>query len=258
MRGVRIQARVRELGGEKIDVVQWDPDPRVFIANALSPAKVLSVALDEDVERRTATVIVPDGQLSLAIGREGQNARLGAKLTGWRIDIRAEAEAAELLEAIRAEEAAEAIGAAPPAIERPAVPPPTTEVFEPEDLPALEPAAILEPVTSTVPEAPSGEPSRERQPTWRIDDEEDEDDDASVESPAAKKRKGRQLVRDPKTGKVVTQIHRKKSRGRGEWLDDETWQEVAPTELEMADFDLFGEPEEFGFEDEEEEEEAEE
>ncbi len=87
MRGVRIQNIVNELGGEKIDVVQWSPDPATFVANALSPAQVISVDINE--EDKTATVIVPERQLSLAIGKEGQNARLAAKLTGWRIDIKA-------------------------------------------------------------------------------------------------------------------------------------------------------------------------
>ena len=94
MRGVRIQSIVNELGGEKIDVVQWDEDMATFIANALSPARVTNVLLDERGDGRTATVIVPDDQLSLAIGREGQNARLAAKLTGWRIDIKSVSEAA--------------------------------------------------------------------------------------------------------------------------------------------------------------------
>ncbi|HFD38848.1 MAG TPA: transcription termination/antitermination protein NusA, partial [Anaerolineae bacterium] len=96
VRGGRIQNVVNELGGEKIDVVQWDPDTAVFIANALSPAKVMNVLLDNDPENgKTATVIVPDRQLSLAIGKEGQNARLAAKLTGWRIDIKSATEATE-------------------------------------------------------------------------------------------------------------------------------------------------------------------
>jgi len=84
---------VGELNGEKIDVVMWDPDTSVFITNALSPAQVLSVDLDE--ENGVATVVVPDKQLSLAIGKEGQNARLAAKLTGWRIDIKAASVAEE-------------------------------------------------------------------------------------------------------------------------------------------------------------------
>ncbi len=92
MRGVRIQNVVNELNGEKIDIVQWDPNPAVFVANALSPAQVLSVQISE--EDNTARVIVPERQLSLAIGKEGQNARLAAKLTGWRIDIRSDTSAA--------------------------------------------------------------------------------------------------------------------------------------------------------------------
>jgi len=95
MRGVRIQSIVNELGGEKIDVIEWNPEPSTFTAKALSPAKVLSVQLEEDpVEGKTANVVVPDDQLSLAIGRAGQNARLAAKLTGWRIDIQGVTEAA--------------------------------------------------------------------------------------------------------------------------------------------------------------------
>lgn len=96
MRGVRIQSIVRELNDEKIDVIEWDADPKNFIAKALSPARVSQVFLeDAPDEGRTATVIVPDDQLSLAIGREGQNARLAAKLTGWRIDIKSLTEAAQ-------------------------------------------------------------------------------------------------------------------------------------------------------------------
>jgi len=86
LRGIRIQNIMRELNSEKLDVISWNPDASVFIANALSPAQVLSVELDE--EAGIATVVVPDRQLSLAIGKEGQNARLAAKLTGWRIDIK--------------------------------------------------------------------------------------------------------------------------------------------------------------------------
>jgi N utilization substance protein A len=86
MRGVRVQNVVNELNGEKIDVVEWDDDPSRFVANALSPAQVISVDIS-DGERR-AVVTVPDTQLSLAIGKEGQNARLAAKLTGWGVDIR--------------------------------------------------------------------------------------------------------------------------------------------------------------------------
>jgi len=87
-RGARVQAVVAELGGEKVDVVPWSDDPAVFVANALSPAQVVNVNIDE--EHRIANVTVPERMLSLAIGREGQNARLAAKLTGWRIDIRSD------------------------------------------------------------------------------------------------------------------------------------------------------------------------
>lgn len=93
MRGLRIQNIVTELGNEKIDVVEWSPDVYTYISNALSPAKVAHVLLDEGNSIKTATVVVPDRQLSLAIGKEGQNARLAAKLTGWRIDIKSESEA---------------------------------------------------------------------------------------------------------------------------------------------------------------------
>jgi N utilization substance protein A len=103
MRGIRIQNIVNELNGEKIDVVQWSSDPKDFIANALSPAQVVEVHLNDD--DHTALVIVPDKQLSLAIGKEGQNVRLAAKLAGWRIDIKS---ATALLEEERA--AAEARG----------------------------------------------------------------------------------------------------------------------------------------------------
>ena len=93
MRGIRIQNIVKELSDEKIDVIEWNADPAIFIAKALSPARVSDMLLEEDFDTgRTATVIVPDDQLSLAIGREGQNARLAAKLTGWRIDIKSVSE----------------------------------------------------------------------------------------------------------------------------------------------------------------------
>jgi N utilization substance protein A len=94
MRGTRIQNIVDELNGEKIDVVEWHNDVRFFISNALSPARPTDTLLIEEGEVRTAIVVVPDRQLSLAIGKEGQNARLAAKLTGWRIDIKSETEAA--------------------------------------------------------------------------------------------------------------------------------------------------------------------
>ncbi|MDP2736075.1 MAG: transcription termination factor NusA [bacterium] len=84
-RGTRVSAVINELGGEKIDIIEWDNDPEEFLANSLSPAKVLEVELQE---QNRAVVIVPEDQLSLAIGRDGQNVRLAAKLTGWKIDIK--------------------------------------------------------------------------------------------------------------------------------------------------------------------------
>ena len=92
-KGSRVTDIVEELGGEKIDVVKYSEDPAQFVAEALSPAQVISVDI-EDLSAKACRVIVPDGQLSLAIGNKGQNARLAARLTGWKIDIRPESEAA--------------------------------------------------------------------------------------------------------------------------------------------------------------------
>ena len=94
-KGSRVRAVVGELRGERLDIILWDEDPAVYVANALSPAKVTRVLIDE--EKNYAGVIVPDDQLSLAIGKEGQNARLAARLTGWHIDIKSESLAADIL-----------------------------------------------------------------------------------------------------------------------------------------------------------------
>ena len=93
MRGVRVQAVVQELQGERIDIIPWNGDPATFIVNALAPAEVTKVVLDEDTHR--VEVVVPDDQLSLAIGRRGQNVRLASQLTGWQIDILTEQEESE-------------------------------------------------------------------------------------------------------------------------------------------------------------------
>ena len=123
LRGIRIQNIVNELNGERIDVIQWDENPSRFVGNALSPAQVLTVRMDE--AENTASVIVPDRQLSLAIGKEGQNARLAAKLTGWRIDIKPEsAMSPELAAEVEAEQAAIASAEPAPA---PAAPKPEKE-----------------------------------------------------------------------------------------------------------------------------------
>jgi N utilization substance protein A len=95
LRGTRIQVIVRELRNEKIDIIEWSDDPAILVARALSPAKVASVAVEGEGEDRSALVVVPDNQLSLAIGKKGQNARLAAKLTGMRIDVKSETELEE-------------------------------------------------------------------------------------------------------------------------------------------------------------------
>jgi N utilization substance protein A len=98
MKGTRVQAIIRELRGEKIDIVEWSDDPVLFVTNALSPAKVQRVTIVDDKER-VMEVVVEDKQLSLAIGKKGQNVRLAAKLTGWRIDIKSEEEKRKEVEA---------------------------------------------------------------------------------------------------------------------------------------------------------------
>lgn len=90
-KGVRVQNIVNELKNEKIDIIKWSKTPEEYISNALSPAKVIDVIIDE--ENKSAKVIVDDSQLSLAIGKEGQNVRLAAKLTGWKIDIKSKSKA---------------------------------------------------------------------------------------------------------------------------------------------------------------------
>lgn len=102
-KGIRVQNIVNELKGEKIDIVKWSKDPAEFIANSISPAKAISVEVNE--AEKSARVIVPDYQLSLAIGKEGQNARLAAKLTGWKIDIKSQSQAqSEMENALKGDE----------------------------------------------------------------------------------------------------------------------------------------------------------
>ncbi len=159
LRGIRIQNIVNELNGEKIDVVMWDPNPAAFVANALNPSQVVSVALNKE---GVATVVVPDKQLSLAIGKEGQNVRLVAKLTGWRIDIKsassAEAEKAEevkpLTETVEEIAVAEGIPLEVPKVEEPVAVSADIVEEEAEPLPALDtvfipPAVPYEPEVET-------------------------------------------------------------------------------------------------------------
>ena len=145
MRGSRIQNVVNELGGERVDIIKWDPDPVNFVTNALSPAQVVEVRLDED--EREAIIIVPDSMLSLAIGKEGQNARLAAKLSGYRISIRSQTGAE------RDEDESAAIVEAPAAFD--AFPPGT----EP-DLDILQlPDEPLPPIEIEVPRPPVAVPA---------------------------------------------------------------------------------------------------
>ena len=244
MRGVRIQNVVNELNGEKIDVVAWAPEESTFIANALSPAKVEHVWLGRD--SKTATVVVPDGQLSLAIGKEGQNARLAAKLTGWRIDIKSATEAAAESERRTAEEAeakareaelaAKRVAAAALLAEaqralaeeeaqaaRAVVEEAQAEVAEAdvaaqgEALDAeAEPAAEEAPVEAVVEAAPlEGEPAP---PDWVPEEEEEEEVDLTKpKGKGKKKRRQTALVLDEKTGALVRLSARKESRRGHEW-----------------------------------------
>jgi N utilization substance protein A len=131
-----------ELRGEKIDVIRWAPDLPTFIANALAPAKVLSVELYED--EGIALVVVPDHQLSLAIGREGQNVRLAARLSGWRLDITSDSEAAEARERYQAEREARAAAAvAGPEAEEELVVAESAEAGEAEDEASIDQDELL-------------------------------------------------------------------------------------------------------------------
>jgi N utilization substance protein A len=143
-KGSRVQAIVDELRGEKIDIILWNIDTALFVGAALSPAKVVRVDVNE--ETKTAQVIVPDHQLSLAIGREGQNARLAAKMTGWRIDIKSETQLKEI-------EAQKLFIDLPPEEGvAPAPPEPVAEIAAPE--PASEGAAQEEEASAPAAEAP--------------------------------------------------------------------------------------------------------
>ncbi len=151
-RGARVQAVVAELAGEKIDVIPWNEDASVFVANALSPAQVLGVHIDE--EHRIANVTVPERMLSLAIGREGQNARLAARLTGWRIDIRSDVAAAEAAAAPAPAAEAETPVAQAEAPAETAAEAPAEAVAEPvAEAPAKKPRATRAKAAEAAPEA---------------------------------------------------------------------------------------------------------
>ena len=170
-RGARVQAVVAELSGEKIDVIPWSDDAGVFVANALSPAQVIGVEIDE--EHRIASVTVPERMLSLAIGREGQNARLAARLTGWRIDIRSDVSVAEARAAAESptpetadavsDEGTATIDAAAPAVAAPAKPKRVTKKAAAEAAAADTASADVSAATEVAPpdaEAPAAKPKR--------------------------------------------------------------------------------------------------
>lgn len=253
MRGVRIQTLVRELGGEKIDIVEWNADPRVFIAHALSPAKVLHVGLEEDADRRTASVIVPDAMLSLAIGREGQNARLAAKLTGWRIDIRSESEAGELIARLQVEEAERraeeatareaerraaaertALAARQAAAERAARIAAAAEAGT--AVPAATETEAVEAVAPAAAEAPPAATSEAWTParvvvTPPLEEEEEEG------GKKGKKKKGR-----PAAGRAAAPQQRK--RRRGDWDEDlGRWEDGDIEDLGITEYDFLGDDE---------------
>jgi N utilization substance protein A len=165
-KGSRVRLVVNELRGEKIDVVQWMDDPSRLVANALAPAKVKEVAVD--AETSTAQVIVPDYQLSLAIGKEGQNARLAAKLTGYRIDIKSETQAGEEDRVRRRGPGAEA---APAAEAGPEAAEPETPDAEPDPGTAEPETPDAEPATSGTPDANGAEEGPAPDPVVAVDTE---------------------------------------------------------------------------------------
>lgn len=247
-RGVRIQAIVNELSGEKIDVIEWNPNPQIFIASALSPAKVTEVTLSEDENGdKVATVIVADKQLSLAIGKEGQNARLAAKLTGWRIDIKSEAQVNEdlmrrqmeeqaVLDAQQSDAEAEAIlnqdqtgVALEPAIAQPIAPPAPIAPPPPEPEPEPEPEEELS-FAEALERFEQQTVVQEQTTTEEIV----EPDDERTRKLKEDRRKRQTLVFDPKVGKVVAQ--KKHKGGKQDWLDelsqaeDETVDETSEAE----------------------------
>jgi N utilization substance protein A len=157
MKGTRVQAIIRELRGEKIDIVEWSEDPVLFVTNALSPAKVQRVSIVDDRER-VMEVVVEDKQLSLAIGKKGQNVRLAAKLTGWRIDIKSEEEKRREVEAqfaglemavVSSDETEDAQGELTSGQESPAAFADETSETAASDVPADNPAEAGEPAHET-------------------------------------------------------------------------------------------------------------
>jgi N utilization substance protein A len=215
LRGIRIQNIVNELNGEKIDVVMWHPDQSILIANALSPAKVLGVELNNS--EQIATVVIPDRQLSLAIGKEGQNVRLAAKLTGWHIDIKS-ASVAEAQRAAEAQLVTEVEKETVTGVEIPSVEPDTMEPFllPGEEEPA-EPTTVLEaePVPIAVPFEPE---TIEEKPQLRFAE------DISVSKPIktdTKQKKKKKGVQD-KTAEDGIKL-KKRRRAQDVLVDEEEY-----------------------------------
>ncbi len=214
LRGIRIQNVVNELNGEKIDVVSWNSDAATFIANALSPAQILRVDLNRG--EGVATVVVPDRQLSLAIGKEGQNVRLAAKLTGWRIDIKSASEVeaekvvvAKVLAETKAKEEAIVEEKAPAGIKEilePALPPEE----EAEPLPALD--------TELVSPLPSLEPVAARKSQLRFAEDILVTAPTKLQSKSKKKKKKGTQSKDAEEERIRG---RRPHRGRGTDIEDE-------------------------------------
>jgi len=257
-RGIRIQAVVNELNGEKIDVVEWSSDTAFFVANSLSPAKVLSVNLSGDENGdKVANVVVDNKMLSLAIGKEGQNARLAAKLTGWRIDIKSEEQIAEeaqrkaereaerlaallaepvvdeqpaeakvepMMEVVAQEPAEAPLAAEPSVAETPTVES-APEVVAPAPAQAPEQVAPEpEPVTEASTEVVPAEPDQTFEEAWAEFEAEESEDESTEDSLKRKadKRKRQVLVFDEDLGKVVAKRRRKGKREKeSEWVEEE-------------------------------------
>ncbi len=241
-RGVRIQAVTKELSGERVDIIEWSPDPARFIANALQPAQVLNVKISEDENGdKVARVIVDDKALSLAIGKEGQNARLAAKLTGCRIDIKKIGEVQAEAARKQAEEDARRAAMTPEEIvveqaaiqaaqkaEAEQIAQAVEEVVAPEpqapEAPT-EPAAPVEPITPepVAETAPEEEiPITFAEALAEFEAEEEDDENLSPEEKAkrkADKSKRQTLVFDEELGKVVAKRKRKSSRAQD-------WEEI--------------------------------
>ena len=221
LRGIRIQNIVNELNGERIDVIQWDANPTRLVANALSPAQVLTVSIAE--EENTALVVVPDRQLSLAIGKEGQNARLAAKLTGWRIDIKPESvtEPEGIATTATATESQDAIGE----IEKEAAQPRPEDVEEETEVPVDSQSNAELAATDTDAEAVPTEAT----PTIRFAED-------LLASPPADTKKKKKTKSKRKERIDDTEIKKKPTkRSRRPIIEDEEDLDVLDEELEPLD-----------------------